>query len=153
MAERLTRPLVFVILARAGAGAQPFRQGRTGRLQFGVVRQRFRAVPQFQQGELVGIEDALEDLELLATRVFPGLLAARLEGLRELGALAGRGGDRDDEADGHGFLPGLTCRTDCEKTSTAPRSRDNNGGPTRGSRGGDTAFSPGRAPPRSHRMM
>jgi hypothetical protein len=49
--------------------------------------------------------DALEDLKLLAAPVLPGLFAAPLEGLRELGALARGGGDRDDEADGHIFLP------------------------------------------------
>src|SRR4030088_2702426 len=100
-----TRPLVIVILALAGALAQPFRQWRAGGLQFGVIGERFRAVPQLQQGEFVGVEDALENLEFLAARVLPGLLAAPLEGLRELGALARRGGDRDDEAYCHVFLP------------------------------------------------
>jgi len=103
--EKSTRPLVFVILALAGALTQPLGQGRAGRLQFGVVGERFRAVPQFQQGEFVGVEDALEDLEVLAARILLRFQAARLEGFRELGALAGRGCDRNDEADGHIFPP------------------------------------------------
>jgi hypothetical protein len=61
--------------------------------------------PQLQQGELVRVLNALEELELLASRIGSGQFAARLEGIGELGALARGGGDRDNEADGHVFLP------------------------------------------------
>jgi hypothetical protein len=63
-------------------------------------------LPQFEQDQLVGIEDALEHLELFAASILPRDLAARLHRLREFGALAGRRMERDDEPDRHGlFLP------------------------------------------------
>src|SRR5207237_7489540 len=96
--------------------------------------QRLGAVPQFQQGELVRVLDALEELEFLAPPIGSGQFAAGLEGFSEFGALARGGGDRDDEADGHVFLPDAAiCLTACyvnrEKTSTAAAHRDNNAGP------------------------
>jgi hypothetical protein len=46
-------------------------------------------LPQFEQDQLVGIEDALEYLELFAAGILPRDLATRLHRLREFGALAG----------------------------------------------------------------
>ncbi|MGA7863437.1 MAG: hypothetical protein WCA23_05505, partial [Stellaceae bacterium] len=68
-------------------------------LQLGVGVECRLVLPQFEQDQLVGIEDALEHLELFAAGILPRDLAARLDRLREFGALAGRRVDGDDEPD------------------------------------------------------
>jgi hypothetical protein len=57
--------------------------------------------PELQQRELVGVQDALEDLELLTSRLLHDLLASLSHRLRQFGALAGRRGYCHDESDGH----------------------------------------------------
>ena len=46
-------------------------------MQFGVCVKRGLVLPQFEQDQLVGIEDALEHLELFAAGILPRDLAAR----------------------------------------------------------------------------
>src|SRR3954452_3542119 len=104
-AASLPRAVVLVILALAGAEPQTFRQRRAGGVALGVRVERRLIAPQFKQRQLVGVERALENLELLAARFLHTCLAARLHRPRQFGPLAGRGGDRDDESDGHVFLP------------------------------------------------
>src|SRR5436853_1190104 len=116
----LPRALVLIVLALARALAQTFGQWRSGGLQLRVVVERFLAFPQFQQREFVGVEDALKQLELLTARILAGSFAARLEGLREFGAFAGCGGDRDDEADGHGASSFVRLRKCHASTAASP---------------------------------
>jgi hypothetical protein len=75
----LAGAIVLVILALAGAAAQPFRQRRPAGLQLGMVVKRGLALPQFDQREFVGIGNALEDLELQATGVLARQFASRLK--------------------------------------------------------------------------
>jgi hypothetical protein len=74
-------------------------------------------LPQFEQDQLVGIEDALEYLELFAAGILPRDLATRLHRLREFGALAGRRVERDDEPNRHG----LSSRAQSASTSIVTR--------------------------------
>src|SRR6516225_621080 len=60
--------------------------------------------PALEQCQLVGVEGALKDLELLTAGLLHPLLAASFHHLRELGTLSRRGGDRDDQSYCH-LLP------------------------------------------------
>src|SRR4051794_13844310 len=108
----LPRAVVFVVLALAAAEPQALRQWQAGGVAFWVCVERRLIGPQFEQGELVRVERALENLELLAAGLGHALLAARLHRLRQFGPFAGRRGDRNDESDGHLFPPkrGSRCR-------------------------------------------
>src|SRR4051812_22731864 len=83
LGELLPRALVLIVLALARALAQPLWQRRARGLQFRVVVERLLALPQFQEREFVGVEDALEQLELLTAGILARRLAARLESLGE----------------------------------------------------------------------
>ena len=65
----LPRAVVFVVLALAGAVPQAFGQRRAGGVALGVRVERRLVAPQFEQRELVRVERALENLELLAARL------------------------------------------------------------------------------------
>ena len=85
---RLAGTVVVIVLALASAEPQPFRQRRAPRPQFGVCVKRGLVLPQFEQDQLVGIEDALEHLELFAAgmrllRQFEKIEAAVVWGCRE----------------------------------------------------------------------
>src|SRR5207253_142108 len=95
-----TSPVVLVVFALAIADAQLRPQGRASGVQLRMRVERRLVGPALQQRQLVGIENALEDLELLAAGLLHALLATRFIGLRQFRTLARRGGDRDDESDG-----------------------------------------------------
>src|SRR5208282_1391684 len=95
--------VVGIVLTLASAEPQPVGQRRALPLQFGVGVECRLVLPQFEQDQLVGIEDALEHLELFAAGILPRDLATRLHRLREFRTLAGRGVERNDEPDRHGL--------------------------------------------------
>src|SRR6516162_9153537 len=99
----LAGAVVGVVLTLAGAEPQALRQRRSLSLQFGVGVEGRLVFPQFEQGQLVGIGNALEHLELFATGILTRDFATCLHRLREFGALAARCMERDDEPDRHGI--------------------------------------------------
>src|SRR5262245_39927701 len=79
---RLARPAVLIVLALAAARAQLRAEGWTGLVELGMHIQGGLVGPPLEQGQPVGVDDALEDLELLAPGLLHHLGAARLVRLR-----------------------------------------------------------------------
>src|SRR6516165_12149685 len=123
---RLAGTGVVIVLTLAGAEPQSLRQRQALPLQFGVGIECRLVLPQFEQDQLVGFDDALEHLKLFAAGILPRDLAARLHRLREFGAPAGRCVERNDEPDRHGLSPvpeslSTSIMTHPPAASSAPR--------------------------------
>jgi len=80
---------VFVVFARPAFRTQSGRQRGARFIHAGMHVERGLILPQFQQHQLVGVERALEHLELLAARLFRHVGAAMPENGEQVGALAG----------------------------------------------------------------
>src|SRR5262245_45050742 len=111
--SRSANPLVLVILALAAARPQFGKQRRSSAVEARVRFQRRLIAPALEQREPVGVQGALEDLELLAAGLLHHLRAAGAIRLRELGSLAGDCGDRHDESNGHVASLSARGRTIC----------------------------------------
>jgi len=93
------------ILALAGAGGSRPAKADRAACNLAWASKRGLAVHNSMSVKLVGVEDALVDLELLAAGVLSGFLRSALEGPREFSAFARCGGDRTTSRTGHIYSP------------------------------------------------
>src|SRR5262244_2118721 len=76
----LAGAVILIVFSLTAPDAQLRAQCRARAVQFGVGVQSRLIGPAFQQCQLVGVEHALEHLELLAAGLFHALFTARLIG-------------------------------------------------------------------------
>ena len=92
-------PIVLVVLSLPTTNTQAFRQRCPRCIDLCMDVERGLVGPQFEQGQLVGVEHALEDLELLAAGFLHDLRATVTENAREFRSFARGGVECDDQTD------------------------------------------------------